>query len=254
MPTKSLSIIVPAFNEEGNIRDTCADAAALAEKYLTDYEILVFDDASQDQTDEKVRALQKENPHIFLFQNLVNKGLGYNYREGVLKARCQYTMLIPGDNEVTGESLADIFKQIGTADILLCYIANSGVRPVWRQRISKAFTVTLNLLFGLTVPYYNGPSVIRTDLAKQFVPLTSGFAYMAVMLVQMLKSGASCKEVSFSLRGRQYGRTKAFRLKNIISVLKNIFILYCKVAILHQLRQIPKPVPQPNLEHTRIGS
>ena len=254
MSLQSLSIIVPAFNEEGNIRSTCVEVAKLAEKHLNDYEILVFDDASHDRTGEIVKALERENPRIVLFQNSVNKGLGYNYREGVLKARCHYTMLVPGDNEVTVESLEKIFKRIGAADILICYILNPEVRPIWRQRVSKLFTNSLNVLFRLKILYYNGPSVIRTDLAKQFVPPTSGFAYMAVMLVRLLKAGASYQEEGFSLRGREYGKTKAFRLKNIISVIKNILILYWKIMVLRQFKQFPQTTPKRDLEHTGIGS
>lgn len=254
MFSQSLSIIIPAFNEEKNIRAACEDINRIAEKYFSKYEILVFDDASVDRTAEVVRQLQKENPHIYLFQNLINKGLGYNYRSGISNATCHYAVLVPGDNEVSADSLEEVFKQIGTTDIVITYATNPEVRPLWRQRISSLFTSSLNFLFQLKVRYYNGPSVIRTDLAKRFVPVTSGFAYMAVMLVQLLKSGASYKEVGFSLQGRQYGRTKAFRFKNVISVIKNIFVLYWKIMILHQLKHIPQSAAQPSFRHSRIGS
>ena len=227
----SLSIIIPAYNEEGNIRDACLDIARVAERYVSDYEILVLDDASQDRTSEVVKSIQETNPRILLFRNQVNKGLGYNYRLGVTRARYDYTIMVPGDNEVGAESLRDAFQRIGTTNVIVCYASNPELRPFWRQIVSQAFTKLLNLLFCLKIRYYNGPSIIQTSLAKEFVSATNGFAYMAVSLVQLIKAGASYQQVSFSLCSRQYGKTKAFRLKNILSVIKNIIFLFCKVYI-----------------------
>lgn len=234
-PLQSLSVIIPALNEEKNIRAVCQGTAVLAEKYLSDYEILVFDDASQDHTGEVVRELQKENPHIVLFRNPANKGLGYNYWAGISKARCQYAMMIPGDNEVVSDSLPEIFNQVGTSDILICYSSNPEVRPWIRQFISKVFTALLNLLFGLKVIYYNGPCVIRTDLARRVGGTTDSFAYMAVLLVHLLKSGATYKHLPFALQKREYGKTAAFRFKNVVSVIKDILALFWKIQIQNKL-------------------
>ena len=253
MDSKSLSVIIPAYNEEGNIHSACEDIARVAEKHLSDYEILVFDDASQDQTSEVVQQFQKENSHVLLFRNPVNKGLGYNYRAGILNARCRYAIMVPGDNEVVADSLEGIFKQVGMTDIIITYATNPEVRPLWRQRVSGIFTGVLNFLFGLNVRYYNGPSVIRTDLAREFVSFTNSFAYMAVILVQLLKSGASFKQMGFVLRARQYGETKAFRLKNVMSVMWDIVSLFWKVTIRRQFKQVLRTQSQDEPEHTRIS-
>ena len=238
MTSKSLSVIIPAFNEEKNIRATCEEVIRAVERNVADYEILVIDDASQDRTAEIVRGLQKQNAKILLIQNPINRGLGYNYRIGVSKARCQYSIMVPGDNEMVGEALENIFMQMGSTDAIICYSSNPEVRPHWRQFISKMFTGLLNILFGLKIRYYNGPSVIRTDMAKEYAPFTSSFAYMAVILVQLLKSDASYKEMTFTLRAREHGKTKAFRIKNVLSVMKGIVNLYWKVGIRRQFKRI----------------
>jgi len=232
---KSLSVIVPALNEEKNIRAACEGIVALAEQYLEDYEILVIDDASEDQTREVVRELAAKNPRILLFRNSENRGLGYNYWAGVSKARCQYTMMLPGDNEVISESLHDIFQRIGTSDIVICYSSNPAIRSRIRQFISILFTAALNTLFGLKIRYYNGPCVVRTDLSRRFWGMTNSFAYMAVLLVHLLKLGHTYQELPFRLQKRKYGRTNAFRFKNIIAVVKDVICLFWKIQIRNQL-------------------
>lgn len=219
---KSLTVIVPAYNEGENIVPTCQGIVELAEKHLADYQILVFDDASTDTTAEKVRELEFGNPHIHLIQNEHNRGLGYNYCTGVQKASGHYVMMVPGDNEVIGSSLEAIFQNLGEADIGICYAANSLIRPRMRQLISKLFTGMFNFLFGLKVLYFNGPNVLRTDLAQANLPQTSSFAYMAILLVTLLRQGHSFRHYTFELKPRLYGKTKAFCFRNVFLVMRDI--------------------------------
>lgn len=218
----SLSIIVPAYNEQENLRPACETILRLAPKYFSEYEVLIVDDNSKDATWDVAQALAKENPRIRIFRNAENRGLGFNYHFGVEQARCKYVMLVPGDNEASGESLDAIFSQAGAADILVTHIANRQDRPIARQITSRTFTHMMNTMFGLKLQYYNGINVIRTDLARKCPPRTGGFAYMALILVQLLKVGNTYATTGFKVQKRAYGVTKAFQIKNVISVLKSV--------------------------------
>lgn len=241
MSSNSLTIIVPALNEEKNIGAVCRDVSRVADQHLADYEILVVDDASKDQTSQVVWSIHEDNKRVRLVRNETTQGLGGAYRVGLREARCRYAMLVPGDNQIVADSLADIFKEVGKADVLVCYIKNQGVRPPWRHAISLLFTAILNFLFRLNLRYYNGTTVLETELARQVVPATSGYAYMAVMLVYLLKGGLSYKQVGFTLQERTYGRTKAFHLKNILSVLKTVLRLFWKVRVCRGAKRIERP-------------
>lgn len=232
--TQSLTIIIPAFNEEGNIESACRDVNDVAQKYLSEYEILVVDDASWDRTTEIVTNLQKEIPRLVLLRNPVNRGLGYNYRRCLTEARFPYAMMYPGDNEMDAPSLGPIFQKIGTTDIIVTYCANTELRSSQRRFVSKLFTQSINFLFGLNVPYYNGPCIVRTDLARKFLPATSSFAYMAIILVRSIRSGASYQTMPFLLIARGHGKTKAFRLNNVVSVIKDVLTLFWNEIIWKQ--------------------
>lgn len=238
MITRSLTIIIPAFNEEGNIESACRDVNDVAKKHLSEYEILVVDDASRDRTAEIVANLQKEIPNLVLLKNPVNKGLGYNYRRCLTEARFPYALMYPGDNEMGAPSLGPIFDKIGTTDMIVTYCANTEVRSFQRRLVSRIFTQSINFLFGLNIPYYNGPCIVRTDLAREFLPATSSFAYMAIILVRSIKSGASYQTMPFLLIARGHGKTKAFRLKNIVSVIKDVLALFWNEMIRKHPKQM----------------
>ncbi len=222
----TLSFIVPAYNEQNNLPRACETILRLASRCFREFEIIIVDDASTDGTWQTAQQLAKDNVLIRVFRNVSNRGLGFTYYYGIEKARYDYVMLVPGDNEVSPEALEGIFHEAGKADVLVTHIANRRARPLARQVVSRFFTLTMNLLFGLKLHYYNGINVIRTDLVKQCPHLTDGFAYMALILVRLLRDGRAYSTVGFMVQKRNHGKTKAFRLKNVISVLTSVATLW----------------------------
>ena len=185
---KSISIIIPAFNEEGNLECAVKDViSAILAANVENYEILIFNDFSADKTGEVADRLATGNKHIRVIHNPKNMGLGYNYRKGIELAKNEYVVMVPGDNEVEGKSIGNLFSQVGKADLIISYAANSEIRPRIRQIISKAFVKLMNFLFGLKLRYYNGICLIRKDLLQKVEMTTFGFAYMAEIIIYLVK-------------------------------------------------------------------
>lgn len=72
MAEKFLNIVVPVYNEEGNIEYFCSQVEKVMAQLPYEYEILFIDDGSQDSSREILSRLEMENPHvaaIFLAQN-----------------------------------------------------------------------------------------------------------------------------------------------------------------------------------------
>lgn len=229
----SISIIVPCYNEEKNIMGTVASIKEAMEETgrFAGYEILIFDDKSTDRTGEIAEELKKTEDGVKVIHNRRNMGFGYNYTEGVRLASKEYIMMVPGDNEIPAPAIKKIFSVVGLADIIIPYTTNIEVRPPMRRIISKAFVLLFNTLFGLRLRYYNGPCVIKGAMLKKVPMTTHGFAYMASILVRLLKSGASFFEVPMEIRHRQSGTTKAFKVKNIVSVGSEILKLFWEVRV-----------------------
>jgi hypothetical protein len=143
----------------------------------------------------------------------------------------EYVAWFPGDNEVPGEALKAILDAVGSAEIVVPYISNPWVRPWSRRLVSALFVAAMNRLFGLQLRYYNGLCVFPRSLLLA-VPLRShGFAYMAAILIRLIRSGHSYTEVPMPTNVRQHGRTKAFRLKNVASVCGTVAGLFWEVHV-----------------------
>lgn len=233
--TKSVSVVIPAYNEEKNIAATTAFLLERLNKSgISDFEILIFDDHSTDATGKIADELAQKHPQIKVIHNPKNMNLGYNITKGFQLATKEYCGFIPGDNETEPETLDNIFQNLGRADIIIPYIKNPEARPWGRRFLSKTYIMIINAAFGLNMKYYNGMCYFKTSMVKKVPVSTYGFAYMTEILVKLLKSGANFMEVPMVNRVREKGATKAFRIKNIVSVFKTFLYLFYEVQILRK--------------------
>ncbi|MDD2806198.1 MAG: glycosyltransferase [Elusimicrobiales bacterium] len=240
MKKSSISVIVPAYNEAGNLEGAVASIKAAAEEFFADYEILVIDDCSSDGTGALADKLAAADPHVKVTHNPVNKGFGYNYRLGARLAVMDHVGLIPGDNEIVEESVRDIFSRVGSADMVLPYHTNSEERSWLRRGLSGGFTAIMNFLFGRSLRYYNGPVVHRRDLLSKVKMTTDGFAYQAEILARLLKEGRTYIETGMRIRSRQHGHSSALRPKNVWSVFSAVARLYWDVECCSEEKGVPR--------------
>ena len=171
----SISVVVPAYNEEERLEGTITAINASLGDYFSDHEILIFNDFSTDKTGEIAETLKAGDSHIRVIHNPTNMGFGYNYKEGVRLAEKDYVIMVPGDNEIPVGAISKIFTQVGRADIIVPHTANLEVRPLSRQIVSRAFTGVINLFFGLNLSYYNGTCVHKASLIKAIPIRTQRF-------------------------------------------------------------------------------
>ena len=229
----SISIIVPCYNEAGNIEGTVESikSALRSLNRFDRFEIIIFNDCSTDKTGEIIEAIKEREDSVITAHNKRNMGFGYNYTEGVRLASMEYVIMVPGDNEIPSEAIETVLKETGRADLVIPYTANTEVRPISRRVISRAFVILINTLFGLRLRYYNGTCVLKTKELKELKLTTFGFAYMASILVRLIRSGATYVEVGVDITQRETGASQAFTLKNIVSVLSAIVDLFIEVRL-----------------------
>ena len=122
-------------------------------------------------------------------------------------------------------------NRVGAADIIIPYTVNTWVRAFSRRVISRAFTNLVNLISGLNLRYYNGPCIHRSDIIKSVEMTTFGYAYMGSNLARLIKGGCKYVEIGMYLKPRKHGESKAFRLKNIMRVLRTLGKLFCDIRI-----------------------
>jgi glycosyltransferase involved in cell wall biosynthesis len=227
---RSMSVIVTAMNEEGNLRPTVESVTRAVAPRFTRYEIIIIDDGSSDRTPEITAALAAGNPRIRVHRNPRNIGLGRSYQIGIDLAAHEYTSWVAGNNIVSQQALEDIYDRVGERDMVISYIL-SDVRGVRRRTMSRAFTICMNLLFSQRMHYYTGPCVYRSAVAKRFQMRALGSLFVAELLVRLLRAQQTYVEVGLQPLPRSSGATKTFRLKNIIDVFGSVMRLFWELRV-----------------------
>lgn len=229
-----VSFIVPALNEEVNLRDTIEEIRAAAQA-LDDYEIILVNDGSSDRTPEIMQELASSDHRVRVIHNSRNMGLGHAYKVGVAEVRMPYVIMVPGDNNHSAaDGIIPILCCRGQADVIIPYVSNRNVRSVHRIAISSFFSGLMNTLFGMHVRYYNGLVLHRRDLIQKTTIETNGFCYQAEALVRLLKNGASFIQIPVVIGAHGDRNSRAFRLQNLITIGRTILLLLSVVYLQRQ--------------------
>jgi glycosyltransferase involved in cell wall biosynthesis len=241
---RSISVVVPAYNEMGNLEAAVRDVVH-ALRSFDDYEVIIVNDGSKDGTGEVADRLAASLDRVSVIHHETNKGFSASYQTGLKHARMAYFTFVPGDHEVALESVEGIFDAVGKADIVIPYHGTPWNRTWHRRLLTWICTTQLNVLFSRHLKYFQGPAVYPTDLARALPNTTSGFFFATEMLVNALMMGYSWIEVPLIHHERAYGQSKAVKPGNIVSAQLTILRLWWLVRVRGQVLARPPAAQEP---------
>jgi glycosyltransferase involved in cell wall biosynthesis len=239
-PVRSLSVIVTAMNEEGNLRPTVESVLSVVAGKPWDYEVLIIDDGSTDRTAEVAEELAASDSRIKVHRHPRNLGLDRAYMKGIELATKENIGWVAGNNMIPAEALEAIYGSLGAADMILSY-PQVDPRRKRRRWVSRTFTMTLNVLFNVRLRYYTGPCVYRADVAKTLRPITQGSMIVPELVLRLIKAGETYVELPLQPKPRSSGQTKTFRPRNVASVVLSVWRLFVDIQILRRSRRAARP-------------
>jgi dolichol-phosphate mannosyltransferase len=244
-PVRSLSVIVTAMNEEGNLRPTVESVLSVLTSQPWDYEVLIIDDGSSDRTAQVAEELAASDPRIVVHRHPRNLGLDRAYMKGIELATKENIGWVAGNNMIPAEALEAIYGSVGAADMILSY-PEVDPRRKRRRWVSRTFTLTLNVLFNVRLRYYTGPCVYRAVVAKTLRPITQGSMIVPELLLRLIKAGETYIELPLQPKPRSSGQTKTFRPRNVASVVLSVGRLFVDIQILRRSRRPGRPHASPS--------
>lgn len=219
-PSSSLTVIVPALNEEHALGATLEKLLLTLPKYWSDWEILIFNDGSTDRTGEIAEEYAASHPSITAIHHKEPVSLGEVFKRGLKRAGKEYVILIHGQNAIGLEALNSLCSTRGY-DLVIPYQANTHERPFHRQLFSRLFVALLNFSFGLKLRYYNHYVLYRRACIQNFQFRGLGYAFQAELLIKLLLfKNCSYKEIAVIDDFSSKKKSHAFRPRNIYYVLK----------------------------------
>ena len=169
-----LSLIIPAYNEQGRIAGTLETVSEFLASYGKPFEVIVVDDGSSDDTREIAQALANADPSIRVIGHGPNRGKGYAVRQGVCVSRGSFVAFSDADLSTPIGQLGKLFAATDKGyDIAIGSRAVAGSELVVRQPLCRELGgKALNLVVqALAVPGIKdtqcGFKLFRGDVARE---------------------------------------------------------------------------------------
>lgn len=179
-----LTVVIPAFNEEGAIADQVHSVARVLEQAGRKFEIIVVDDGSSDQTAERAKSTPCR-----LIRQPKNLGYGAALKRGIAAARSELILITDADGTYPSESIPELLARASDADMVVGSRTGSKVEWPLIRRPARWFLRRLaSYLAERDIPDLNsGLRVFRRSHALRFARiLPSGFSFTTTITLALL--------------------------------------------------------------------
>jgi glycosyltransferase involved in cell wall biosynthesis len=228
-----LSIVVPVFNEEKTILDLLKRAERSVEslkELVDDYEFIIVDDGSNDQTGLLLRTYTKEKKSFKLFRHESNLGKGAALSLGFLKTTGDLVLIQDADLEYDPKDYKQLLVPFfhHQADVVFGsrFSGENGKVPYYHHYLgNRALTFLSNLLTNLNLSDIETCyKVFRGPFIRNMILHSKRFGVEPEITAKISKvPGLSLVEVPISYKGRTYKEGKKIGWKDGLSALWSIF-------------------------------
>ena len=228
-----LSIIVTCFNESKTIIMTIDTLKDCLQTLKKNYEIIVVDDHSTDDSIELISVYLEQNKKlpILLKKNKVNFGFVKTIAKGLKFAKGDYVWIVGGDNTVSRDSIEKLVTKIGKADIIIPDVKYIS-RSIIRQFISRSYTFFIHVLSNTKLKYYNGSSIYKKRDLLDNIVLLERFSYSAEILIKLLNNKKTYLEVPVIYTEKKFKKSSALSFKNFFQILIFFYLIKIKLFLI----------------------
>ncbi len=195
-----VSIVIPAFNEEGAVADGVREVLAVMERVGVDFELVVVDDGSEDRTAE-----QAEQAGARVVSLPENQGYGAALKAGINRTQYDVIVITDADGTYPADSIPVLLDELDEYDMVVGARVGEHVAIPLARRPAKWFLRRLaSYLAGREIPDLNsGLRVMRRTLVKRFEHLLpSGFSFTTTITLASLCSGSLVRYSPIDYRKR----------------------------------------------------
>ena len=255
--TPSVTVFFPAYNDADVIEALVVSALNTLPNLTSDYEVLVVDDGSSDDTGLVLEKLAGNQPRLRVIHHPENMGYGGALRSGFANASKELVFYTDGDGQYDPRELLTLWPLMTTGiDVVNGYKLKRADKS-HRKVLGSLYNHMARWFFRLPIRDVDCDFRLMRRHALDQIELVSSSGIICVELVRKLHAaGFIFTEAPVNHYPRTHGRSQFFTLHSVTSTALDFALFWWRLVVLRQLNSnvtVPKPT-NPACEPGQIGT
>lgn len=224
----SVSIVIPAYNEEETIESVVDLSFKVLKKTTPNHEVVVVDDASKDQTPEILKKLQEKYKKLRVIRNRKNLGIGKSLKVLYQAAEKEFLFLLPADNQARATELPKFLRKAKDFDLVCGWAEKTGY-PFHRKMLTYFYNLFLRVLLKTGVKNADSIKLIKSKILE-VIDLESNSGFVdAELITKARKHDFNITELPIKLYPRIAGKASGIKLPVALAKVFDFIILLPKL-------------------------
>ncbi len=221
----SISLFMPCHNEQDNIERVVRQAVEVLPNISNDYEIIIVDDGSTDNTASIADELAKRYASVRVIHHLHNRGYGAALQSGFKAATKQWVFYTDGDGQFDIAELPGLLKFTDKYDVVTCYRLNRQ-DSLFRKLNGWGWSTLTCLMFGLRIKDIDCAfKLYRREIFDNIEMHSQGALIDAEILARAKRAGYTMVQMPVHHYPRQAGQQSGASIKLILKAFVELWRL-----------------------------
>ncbi|MCX7957313.1 MAG: glycosyltransferase family 2 protein [Endomicrobia bacterium] len=213
----NLSVIVPAFNEENIIENSIVSLIKTLDKLNSEYEIIIINDGSTDNTGIISNFLQQQFPDkIKVIHNKFNLMIGGAIMEGIKSAKYSNLIICPVDNPLSLEDFNMFLSFSDEYDIVVGFRRKREGYKLWMKFLSLIYYIFCKMIFVANFKDFTWISLYKKHKLLLLNPKFKGIAFFVEILIKAKRKKFKIKEIPCEMKPRTTGKPTVSKISRIL--------------------------------------
>lgn len=205
---ESLSLVVPAYNEEEVIGQTIKTYRDKLKKLAKKFEIIIVDDGSIDKTNSILRSLEKKYDEIKIINHHTNLGVGRALLDGFKKAKYEWVMHNSADEPFNLNDLTKLKDAFKISDVIVAVREDRSANSPFRKLTSLTSRAIVKVFFGTNIEDFHFIQIYKTSILKKIKIISNDTFMPAELLVNLSHRNYTIFQFRAKFHKRMAGHSK----------------------------------------------